>query len=211
MAIQNDGPNGHFTGKVGSVYGYVLNGQNIIRGARRPSSKKPTEAVLLNRKKIKVAAQFLSHLTPIVRYGYKNIAPKGSRVGPVQLAQSHIFKECIELDENNNPFVNPQKVLLFRGALATPTGGRMDREEGLITIYWDVNPQYTNEFYKIHIVLYDVEGEVGFLPAEAKASAGVCVVNHPILQRTTNPLHVCIAFTNVYEETFSDSVYLGVL
>lgn len=35
MAIQKDGPNGAFIGKVGSVFGYVMNGQNIIRGARK--------------------------------------------------------------------------------------------------------------------------------------------------------------------------------
>ncbi|HLT87033.1 MAG TPA: hypothetical protein VKZ57_05540, partial [Sphingobacterium sp.] len=89
MAIQKDGPNGAYIGKVGSVYGYVLHGQNIIRGARKPSTKKPTPAMLLNRAKMKVASSFSTMLVPCLRYGYRALAPKGSRVGAVQLAQSH--------------------------------------------------------------------------------------------------------------------------
>ncbi len=46
MAIQKNGPNGAYIGKVGSVYRYVLNGQNIIRGKRKPSTKKPKPAML---------------------------------------------------------------------------------------------------------------------------------------------------------------------
>ena len=139
------------------------------------------------------------------------MAPKGSRVGPVQFAQSHVFKECIELDDNSNPFVNPQKVKLFRGPLDTPSGGRMERTADKVTIYWDVNPKYSNEFYKVHLVFYNREGEVAFLPAEAKASAGQCLVDHAILQQPENSLHVYAAFTNVYQEIFSNSVYLGII
>jgi hypothetical protein len=44
MAILEDGPNGGFRGKVGSVYGYNLNGKCVIRGARKKSTKPPTAA-----------------------------------------------------------------------------------------------------------------------------------------------------------------------
>ncbi|WP_447770053.1 hypothetical protein [Sphingobacterium faecium] len=92
MAIQENGPNGPFKGKVGSVYGYKLNGQNIIRGARNKNRKPPTEAMLLNQQKMKVANNFIGSVKALMQYGYRHLAPKGSIIGPFQNSATTYLK-----------------------------------------------------------------------------------------------------------------------
>ncbi|TJZ62233.1 hypothetical protein FAZ15_06935 [Sphingobacterium olei] len=212
MAIQKNGPNGAFIGKVGSVFGYVLNGQNIIRGARKPSTKQPSAAELLNREKMKVMANFLGPIYPVLRYGYKELAPKGARVGAVQLAQSHVRKECVELDDQGVPFVNPEKVLVFRGSLEPPRECEMQREGNSLHFRWRVNPVHQDSFYQLNVLIYKVDAAlVDLRIALTEASAGQCTIESSVLSTNDNPTHVYVGVVDTYKEILSDSVYLGVV
>src|SRR5690606_22043843 len=69
MAIQKDGPNGAYIGKVRSVYGYVHNSQNISLGKRRGSTEIPTPNILMTRANMKPASHYATMLVPCFRYG----------------------------------------------------------------------------------------------------------------------------------------------
>ncbi|WP_140936976.1 DUF6266 family protein [Sphingobacterium lumbrici] len=212
MAIQKDGPNGAFVGKVGSVFGYILNGQNIIRSPRKHRTREPSEAELLNREKMKVMANFLGPIYPVLRYGYKEIAPKGSRVGAVQLAQSHVRKDCMELNEQQKPFVNPEKVLVFRGSLEPPRECEVQQEGNSLHFRWQVNPAYQSSFYKLNVLIYEVDGvEADLKIAVTEVNAGQCIIESKLLAISQNPVHVYVGIVNTFKEVLSDSVYLGVV
>lgn len=211
MAIQKDGPNGAFIGKVGSVFGYVMNGQNIIRGVRKKKKRKPSEAELLNRKKMKVAGEFMGMLYPVVRYGYKDLAPKGSRVGPVQMAQSHVLKECMELNDRQEPFVNPEKVLVFRGKLSSPQECVVEQDGDNLKFRWQINSAYNGSSYKLNVFIYEIGVDVDIKIAAVEANLGECVIPFPLLKNNKSPVHVYAGFVDALEGVLSDSVYLGVV
>lgn len=211
MAIQKDGPNGAYIGKVGSVYGYVLNGQNIIRGKRKPSTKKPTPAMLLNRAKMKAASDFATVLIPCFRYGYRELAPKGSRVGAVQLAQSHIFKECLEIDDKGKPYVNPEKVRVFCGSLNPPKDCSVRQENDTLHFHWSYEAIRGSQTYRINIVVYDIDHVFVFKIAEEDAHKGEYSMLCGLLAYKKGPLHVYMGVVDTYTEELSDSIYVGVV
>src|SRR5690606_5373125 len=121
MAILKEGINGPFSGRIGNIVGYQLNGQNIIRSLPRvPKNRKLSPAALANRRKIAAVSTFLKPLLKALNFGYRGVAPKGSRIGPFQAAQSHTFRHALDYCEDGMPYVNPEKVLVFRGALEGP-------------------------------------------------------------------------------------------
>lgn len=69
MAILNDGINGGFTGKAGSVIGYQLNGKWIIKGLPRLSRKNKKGTVEQNacRNKFTLMQMFLSKVLGYIR------------------------------------------------------------------------------------------------------------------------------------------------
>ncbi|SFS61158.1 hypothetical protein [Sphingobacterium wenxiniae] len=209
MAIQKDGPNGPVIGKFGVHYGYMLNGQNIIRGPRRPNSKKPSPAMLLNREKMKVANAFTRMLIPIFRYGYKNLAPKGSRVGAVQQAQAQVFKECIEINEEGRPYVNPEKILVFRGDLPPLHTCSVERRGDLLHFQWTPPSGLLGASYKINILLHEETYNADLKIGVAEVNAGKCEV--PMIGMTKGPLHVYVGIIEGYTGQMSDSVYLGIV
>src|SRR5690554_2902531 len=116
MAIGYQGINGPFRGKVGTVVGYSLNGQQVMRAVGK-RTKPFTALELLNQAKMKAVSKFLAPIQPVVKFGYQRVAPAGSRVGAFQLAQSYVRKNAIDMDDEGQPFVNPAKVLISRGPL----------------------------------------------------------------------------------------------
>ncbi|MFD1629704.1 DUF6266 family protein [Pseudopedobacter beijingensis] len=211
MAILKDGINGPFSGKVGSIVGYQLNGQTIIRGLPTVVRRKPTALTLLNRSRMKVVSQFLKPLKPVIDFGYKNTAPRGSRVGAFQSAQSYTFRNAIDYDENNVPYVNPEKVLVFRGNLMEPSLLVVTREENTIHIQWD-STQYKYKRGILLVVAYAIEEEqVLFDEGGAKISAGTFTWNlgEEISTAKYPHLHIYVGVYDVVRNELSDSVYGG--
>ncbi|SEL54212.1 DUF6266 family protein [Parapedobacter koreensis] len=74
MAVFKNGPNGSFSGKVGSVVGYKWKGLDVIRGLPRKSSKPRSEARLANEQAMKVIMEALKPLTVFIRTSFRNVA-----------------------------------------------------------------------------------------------------------------------------------------
>jgi len=211
MAILQNGPNGPITGKFGSVSAYMLNGQNIVRGPKRKRTSPPSESELLNRKKQKVAGIFARDNSRLLDFGYQFLAKKGSRIGAFQLAQRHIFKEAMELDSENNPFVNPEKLVVFVGQLTPLTNCEVSFDGDRIDLKWIPNSQYENNIYKINLALVGLEGESDLMTSIAEVRQGACSLQFDKISRKNCDYHVYVGIWDTLNGDFSNSTYCGVI
>ena len=207
MAINHGGINGSFSGKVGSIVGYNLNGQQVMRSVGR-RTRPFTVLELLNQAKMKAVSEFLAPIRPFVKFGYRREAPPGSRVGAFQLAQSYVRKNAIDFDEDDKPFVNPAKVLISRGPLAPPLNCTAAHEGDQLTIRWEQSESGGTD--RLLLLLYGEHfrhfEEIG---AERREGSETLVINH--LRFIEKPVHVYVAFRDTFFDTISDSVYCGAL
>lgn len=211
MAIQENGPNGLFKGKVGSIYAYELNGKNIIRGSRRKSNKPPSEAMLMNWQKMKVASTFAKEMVELLKYGYRNLSPKGSRIGAFQMAQRHILKDTMELDADCQYYVNVEKLFIFRGPLSSPSGCSVSRKGNILHLKWTVMPEYNTNFYKINFGLFNLDGLLQLEIGAAEVHRGACTVTLNSHAENGAPIHIYFGIWNSFNDLNSDSVYCGIV
>lgn len=208
MAILKEGINGPFSGKVGSVVGYELNGQAIIRGLPNYVKRKPSPLALVNRNRMKAVSKFLSPIKEIIKLGYKNIAPPGSRVGAFQAAQSHVFQTALDYTEDNIPYVNPEKALLSRGELLTPIVLSLSRDQDKLTIAWEPQP-YRGKSYNLLLLAYDIENEASLYEGGATIHSGELEWQLPDYYAKIQQLHIYIAVIDIFTGKTSDSGYAG--
>jgi hypothetical protein len=211
MAILQNGPNGPIIGKFGSVNAYMLNGQNVVRGPKRKRTSPPTAKELLNRAKQKVAGEFAGQHKRIFEFGYQFVKEKGSRVGAFQSAQQHIFKEALELDADNIPFINPEKLRPFSGLLPPLSSCELRMHDDVIELHWVADPQYSDSVYKINLVLIAPHTESHLRTSIAAVSEGSCSVQFDWLKRKRVDLHVYVAIWDTLDGGFSNSTYCGVI
>jgi len=209
MAIGYQGINGPFRGKIGVVVGYTLNGEQVMRSVGK-RIKPFTPLELLNQAKMKAVSKFLSPIQNIVKFGYQQEAPPGSRVGAFQLAQSYVRKNAIDLDEEDKPFVNPAKVLISRGTLEPPLNAKAEQEDDRLTIHWEQSGNAWGED-RLVLLLYDGYLFRHFRESGAARKEGVESLVLDAWHRIEQPVHVYAAFRNAFSGRISDSVYCGVL
>lgn len=209
MAIADSGINGPFRGKVGSIIGYKLNGQNVIRsvGRRtRPFSK----LELLNQAKMRVTSAFLAGIKPFVKFGFRGEAPEGSRIGAFQMAQSYVRKHALAIDESGQPYVDPEKVLISKGNLEPPLNCRVHAEGNRLFFRWDNAHRY-GFTQRLLTLAYDGGLTRFFRDLGGRASLGEDTWDLSALDRLERPLHVYAAFRDTMTDEISDSVYCGAI
>lgn len=210
MAILKHGINGPFSGKVGNVVGYELNGQHVIRSLPTPKKRKPTELVLINRLRMAAVSQFLAPLKQVIAFGYKHAAPAGSRVGAFQTAQSHLFKNAIAYGEQGIPYINPEAVQLFCGDLQQPHYLEAVREDGDVRLSWDITSHQLPEAVLVLVAYNPEHGVVIFDKGGTKANKGIYDWEIPeSIWTTCDHLHIYAGFYNITQDQLSDSVYVG--
>lgn len=208
MAILKAGVNGPFSGKVGSIVGYELNGQTIIRSLPAIVKRPPSKLTIINRMRVKVVSQFLKYIKKPIAFGYKNIAPKGSRVGTFQLAQSYLITNAIDYDAESMPYVNPEKVVVFRGDITPPLLINVERKEGKLHVEW--NTDAANGCRAVVVILaYVIEGFSALNEGGAISTAGKVVWDHSLFSSNNEQVHIYVGFYDILHDTFSDSVYGG--
>ncbi|PRD46073.1 DUF6266 family protein [Sphingobacterium haloxyli] len=213
MAVLKGGINGPFSGRVGNIVGYELNGQAIVRSLPSRPKRKPTKLAALNQQRMKAVSQFLRPIKPIINWGYKDLAPPGSRIGSFQQAQSYTFKNALDYDgdNNNTPYVNPEKVLLFRGEEQPPKNPRVRREGNALVFEWD--PLYAGRHDEIFVAaIYDGAHTFDLLTSGPDLSARSYTwepFGSTMMGKV--PFHVYVGSKNTFTDKLSDSVYLGVV
>ncbi|MCY4778430.1 DUF6266 family protein [Sphingobacterium sp. UT-1RO-CII-1] len=210
MAILKAGANGPFSGKVGSIVGYELYGQGIIRSLPRKSNRPPTKLQIINRARIKVCSAFLSEMKKVIAFGYQYAVPEGSRFGTFQQAQSYILKNSLDYDEDGMPYVNPEKVLFFRGDLPVPSRLEFEvHEKGLLFRWAHDAALYDSD--QLVAMFYNPEQNQGdILMNGAIYKKGEYLWEMDIERLITEgSCHVYAGFHSPLHKQMSNSVYCG--
>lgn len=206
MAIAKQGITGAFSGKIGSIIGYEVGGQNVMRTVGRRT--KPFSAQeLLNQAKMKAVSEFLRPIKPYVKFGFQQAAPPGSRVGAFQLAQSHTRKNAVELNAANQPVVNPERVLISTGPLVPPQRCTVLREGNRLVFQWDFLGQGASD--RLVALLYDGMQFSFFREVGAERSTLTDSWEVDRLHVLKTPVHVYVAFRDTISNRISDSLYCG--
>jgi len=207
MAISKNGINGSFSGKVGTVIGYEVGGQNIIRmvGKRR---KAFSEGELLNQAKMRAVSLFMADIGPYFRVGYESLVKKGQKIGAYQLAQSHVRKEAVVLNEAGEPVIDPAKVLIFRGGTPSPEQVHVERAGQDLFIQWS-NQKSLPDVYCVVLLYSEKKGWSSFRNIGAFADLREDHWIGAIPAVIQDPVYVYVAFRNADTAEFSNSVYAG--
>lgn len=206
MAILQKGSLLSFSGKVGDLVIYDLNGQKVVRSAPRTSpDRKLTPLEQLNRDMMKVTSQFLKPLHSVLNFGYKNIARKGARVAAFQQAQSHTRKHAIDFLADGRPYVNPEKILVFRGELNGPKEIEALRQQNEIQVLWEKCKGMILLLVAYAIdegVVLFAEGVVSSVDGSFSWKLEDKLSRHP-------QLHLYAGYYDIIRGNMSDSVYVG--
>jgi hypothetical protein len=111
MATYENGVNGNFRGKVGSVIGSKWKGLNYIKGiSNKKKTDTPTEAQVNQREKIRLVGKFLHIMNPVVSLGFN----QKENTTAYNEATAYLFKNA--LNKSTSPCsIRYDRVLLTRG------------------------------------------------------------------------------------------------
>lgn len=204
MAILKNGPNGGLTGKFGSVIGYRLNGQDIIKGLPKKRTKKPSEREQANRDKFARMQAWLKPILPFLQIGFKGYAPTFQ--GFVA-AKSYNSKHAFVQNEDGTWYIDPALSLVSFGSLSLPKTMSMERQDNEIVFNWSTEGDH--ELSQAMLLAYmpktnDMECDL----AAAKRSAGTASLSIDEMDKG-NEVHVYLAFVNYNHSAQSNSHYLG--
>ncbi len=207
MAKAPQGIMGPFSGKAGTVIGYTLNGQHLIRSLPHVSTKKPTTEVKNNRGKLKVLSAFIRHMdeylimafTPEARGTVKNWHNLAIQYNNPTAIKG--YYPDLEIDYPN--------VVLSRGNLKQPVNTRVERTEGGLKFSWDVNEEDKWSKDQVMIMAYfpgdhSTEYETG----GAKRSDGEDTLVIPKCMMKL-AMEIFISFVSNDRQEFSNSLYVG--
>ncbi|MEJ7779565.1 MAG: DUF6266 family protein [Daejeonella sp.] len=198
MARVLNGINGAFSGMVGSVVGYVRNGQAYMRSRPKDFTKPPTQLQLDNQNALKSAQAWLKSITPFVRVSFKNYSQN-----------QHGFGNALSYNKLNalraNLTLDPALALVSWGDLPVPVSPTVTvGEPGFLEFTWD-----TDGDRKDHVLLLAKhEGETCICElCGAKRSAGREILDCTNIKGREADIY--IAFINEDRSRCSNSVYLG--
>lgn len=135
MGKFEDGVNGTFTGKVGSVVAYNWRGIKVMRSLARPSTKPRSPKQLANQAKMKLMQKLLKLTTEFVRTGF-SLEPATTRMSEFNLAMSYNIKNAIK-GEFPDAEINFEKFMFAQGDLESPKGLTFQRKGDFLEITWD--------------------------------------------------------------------------
>ncbi|WP_316818039.1 DUF6266 family protein [Pedobacter nyackensis] len=206
MAILKNGILGGFSGKVGTVIGYTLMGQEIIRG-RGEGRKAPfTEGELTNQQKFGLTQAWLKPITNFLRVGFQHYAK--TYEGFVA-AKSYNSKNALVYDDAG-AHVDPTLALVSYGDMdLAETASVVSESPGTVTFKWSGGRSEYDD--RAMFMLYDIEnGNAAFETAAVKRQleTGVLKAGEELIGKT---VHAYIAFVSEDRKRRSNSQYLGLV
>ena len=159
MAIIENGANGGFTGKVGSITGYYSNGKWIIRGLRRLSAKnkKGTAKQQACRSKFTKMQEFLAPITYYIRIGF-NLESKKKMMTAHNAAKSYNMLNAQAADGT----IDYSKVCLSYGNLIGVEGLQVQAQNKELHFTWidNTNLDHRRSSDQVMILAYDVHSHI---------------------------------------------------
>ncbi|REG77520.1 DUF6266 family protein [Algoriphagus antarcticus] len=216
MAKVTDELMGGFTGKVGNLLFYKVNGQTLVRTKPGASSGKITPLQTFHQKSFGLVQYFMSPIKKELAIGYAAYA-KGAKRG-IDRAKSLMLKNAIyPLD--GEPVLLPERALVSSGELTRAKGALLSvLEAGKFRIDWEPNSWdgSARDSDKTFVVVYDtVARRVFSLQGNKYRKDGSLEVTLPWLLVTpvADASKVFVYFSFYSERSgkiaFSDSVCLG--
>jgi hypothetical protein len=201
---------GGFSGKVGTVIGYVRNGVSFMRGLSTSHSDANTLPQQEQRAKFSLVAKFLRPLATLIHNGFKTA---DSRLSGFNAAMSyhmeHAVKGLFPVYE-----IDYSKVLVCAGLLPgalNPTA--VSVQAGKIDFTWDNNvwDVSADPLDKVVLVVYNaIKQKSVIVIGEATRASGSQSVTLPDIF-SGDEVHCYIGFTNDNESAFSNGEFLKTL
>ncbi|SFH34202.1 DUF6266 family protein [Pedobacter insulae] len=208
MATIKNGINGGFSGKAGTVIGYALNGQWVMRGLNKHPRPKPSKAEQLNRLKFSISQEWLKPLIDFVRIGFRGYQPTFQ--GFVA-AKSYNHKNALQCDENGDFFINPELALVSFGTQTLPLTASVsctDKQEVIFS--WSLENTFEYSDFAM-VLLYNVKDKkVKMDTAIAKRKTGSASLQLSEVYKGQE-FHAYLAFVADDQSSRTNSMYLGKL
>lgn len=210
MAIIENGANGGFTGKAGSITGYYSNGKWIIRGLRKLSkkNKKGTEKQRACRSRFTIMQNFLKPIVYYVRIGF-NMEAKKRMMTAHNVAKSYNMLNA----QNPDGTIDYSKVCLTYGNIIGAESPQLQVIENGILFNWidNTNADHIRSFDQVMIMAYDVEKGITY-PEIGGAKRRTCTETLTFAKSTCeSTYHIWISFISNDRLDISMSTYCGAI
>lgn len=207
MAKFNDGINGPFKGKVGTVVGATWKGIHYMRSLPSERTSPPTKGEQANRKKWALSQSWLQPITHFVRIGWKGYSRKSE--GFIA-AKSYLMKNAFE-EVAGDVIINPALVKLSSGDLPLPaTIAATLVGNSVVQFTWDVafDSEKANKGDQIMMLAYNdkEKADISDIMGQLRKNG-----SDTLQLKDSNPgtYHLYAAFISYDRTRQSDSVYLG--
>lgn len=154
MGIYKRGINGAFSGKAGSVVGSRWRKIDYIRGLSRPSHKPASEAQLLQQHKFELMTAFLSPLSKLFEFSYKEDTRYKTAYN---IALGYNLKWAF-VEKEDEWIIDFSKIVLSRGSLPKPVEATAEyTAEGAFLISWPTiaRNSFVSAEDKARLILYN--------------------------------------------------------
>ena len=198
---------GGFSGKVGTVVGGSWKGIAYMRSLPQKVKNPRTDGQMSQRSKFALALGILKPMTPFLRTGWKLYAHKQT---PMNAAMSYTLANAIS-GAYPDYEIDPSKVLVSRGSLATAANAATTAAGGSIEFSWDDNSgvgsaKQTDK--ALIAVLNTAKGEAITDTAGAERTTGTQTVTLPA-DWFGDTVEVYLGFISEDGKEVANSVYLG--
>jgi hypothetical protein len=210
MATFKQGINGGFTGKVGSVIGYQLNGQWVMRSLAKPSSKNKKGTALQKACRSIFASMqhFLQPLIPFIRVGY-NLESRLRMMTAHNAAKSYNMLHALDV----NGDIDCAKVCLTFGSLMGVANPVVLKDDVGLHFSWENNAgnSWLRETDQVMVMAYNVKDQqVYFKLSGTRRSDGMESIEIPAFEKD-NELHTWISFISDDRQHIAMSTYTGMV
>lgn len=208
MATIKDGITGGFTGKVGNIIGYQLNGKWVIKGSPKPSKKNKigTPEQRACRSAFTEMQFFLKPLVDVVRVGF-NLERKKRMMTAHNVAKSYNMRNA----QHANGEIDIANVVLTYGDLLAAENPRVERGIDGLQFSWDYtgNANYQRQHDQVMIIVYSLKNNKSYRilsGAQRMAKTQAIEISQ---NEIGNELHLWISFIADDREQIAMSTYLG--
>ncbi|WP_293782943.1 DUF6266 family protein [uncultured Pedobacter sp.] len=161
MGKIENGINGGFTGSVGAVTGYYLNGKWVIRSKRRKSIKNKTGSADQKacRSRFTIMQTFLSPIVAFIRIGF-NLESKKRMMTAHNVAKSYNMLNA----QNAGGEIDYAAVRLTFGNLSGAEGIKVEHDDAGVHFSWrdNSNGYHNRKYDQVMLMAYDVENKMAF-------------------------------------------------
>lgn len=208
MAILKNGIAGNYSGKIGNLVFYEINGKQVVRTLGK-TSKPATEAQLSCRQQIAVINRFLKPITELVNIGFK-IKAQGTNKGAYNMAVSYNKKQALQGLYPNIEMDYPS-VLLTQGSLTGVINPEVEQLPEGLKFTWLCPTEFAWPFENDQVMMLAYfpnlkEAVFNLYGAKRSACEDVLQLRPGLL---TEYMEVYISFIAENRNSISDSTYLG--